>query len=227
MKATVANILDSLNEIKSRLLAADLLEDWNESVAEQVERGITRVTWATSGTRPELSGIINSNVKEYLLFLQGRHYQFRLTDGSLIQMSYDIRHQSEVKQSRLVWYPCPVEFSREEIQDFDLEELILSSPTEMLCLQAPIRIDYAPHQKRDNHSTTHLHLGREEFRLPVQRPLEPSRFLRLIIRTAYPHVWSSEDNFRTVEDWRGADGLDDDDKIYGSLSWNLPLNNPK
>lgn len=229
MRASTKDVQAALEVMKKRLLEADLLDDWNPSVVEKTyDRGVRRVTWATNGVRPELVDLSLSNVREYLEFLNGRHYQFKLTDGSLIQVSYDIHESSsEVRQSRLVWYPCPVSFRREEIQEFPLSELILSSPTELLNLQAPMRIDYAPSQVADNHSTTHMHLGREEFRLPVQRPLEPNRFLRLIIRTIYPSIWAQTDIFRVVEDWTGAEGLNGDDKLCGSLSWQLPIQAPR
>lgn len=225
MQANTKNVQAALEEMKKRLLEANLLEDWNPSVVEKTyDRGVRRVTWATSGVRPELIDVSLSNVREYLQFHDGRHYQFKLIDGSLIQITYDVHESSsEVRQSRLVWYPCPVLFRPEEVQEFSLSELILTSPNEILNLQAPMRIDYAPTQVADNHSTTHLHLGREEFRLPVQRPLEPNRFLRLIIRTAYPTIWKTTDIFKNVEDWTGAEGLNNDDKICGSLSWQLPI----
>jgi hypothetical protein len=225
MSASTKAVQAALDQMKRRLLEAGLLEDWNPSVVEKTfDRGVRRVTWATNGVRPELVDVSLSNVREYLLFLEGRHYQFKLVDGSLIQVSYDVRERSsEVVQSRLVWYPCPVSFAPEEVFEFQLSELILSSPTELINLQAPLRIDYAPNQVADNHSTTHMHLGREEFRLPVQRPMEPCRFLRLIIRSAFPHVWSTNNIFRDVEDWTCNEALNDDDKLCGSLSWHLPI----
>lgn len=225
MKASTKVVQGSLEMMKKRLLEAGLLDDWNPSVVEGTyDRGVRRITWATNGIRPELVDVTLSNVREYLLFLEGRHYQFKLVDGSLIQVSFDVHEpSSEVRQSRLVWYPCPVSFAPEEILEFPLSELILTSPTELINLQAPLRIDYAPNQMADNHSTTHMHLGREEFRLPVQRPMEPCRFLRLIIRTAFPGVWSATEIFRNVEDWTCNEALNDDDKLCGSLSWHLPI----
>ncbi|SES67205.1 hypothetical protein SAMN05216412_101180 [Nitrosospira multiformis] len=224
MKATPKAILSSFESLKQRLAECNLLRDWNGSVIERSERGRQRITWATTGTRPELSDISTSNIKEYLLFLEGRHFQFMLTDGSLIQMSYDVQTtRNEIKTSRLVWYPCPVVFSPEELEFATINELVLTSPVETLSMQAPLRFDYSPEQEAENHSCTHLHLGTENFRMPVQRALEPSRFMRLIIRTAYPKIWSEFAHFREAEDWGSADRLTDDDKLFGSLSWHLPI----
>jgi len=222
---TEKRLRDSFALIKDNLSRAGLLYDWNETVCEKAPIG-RRITWATTSTRPDLSDASNSNIDEYLTFLIGRHYHYLLSDGSMIQMSYDLDSRNEVKQSRLVWYPCPVIFLAEELEYSSIEELVRTSPLEQIGCRAPLRFDYAPHQATNNHSTTHLHLGMEDFRLPVQRPLEPSRFVRLIIRSAYPRVWSQLDCFKTAEDWNSTDGLDEDDKIHGSISWMLPVGAP-
>lgn len=224
MKATPKAIIAAFDLIKQQLLDCNLLADWNPSVIERLSKGVNRVTWATVGTRPELTDISNSSVQEYLLFLEGRHFQFRLVDGSFFQLSYDVKSQNdEISQSRLVWYPCPVAFSPEELEIASLSEIIQTSPINTLALQAPLRFDFAPNQEADNHSSTHLHLGKEDFRLPVQRALEPSRFVRFIIRSAYPHAWKEFPCFREAEDWGFADKLQEDDKLVGAISWQLPI----
>jgi len=215
---TEKKLRDSFAIIKGSLSQAGILYDWNETVCEKAPIG-RRITWATTSTRPDLLDASNSNIDEYLTFLEGRHYHYLLSDGSMIQMSYDLSTRNEVKQSRLVWYPCPVVFSPEELEYSSIDELVRTSPLEQIACRSPLRFDYAPHQAKDNHSTTHLHLGMEDFRLPVQRPLEPTRFARLIIRAAYPRIWNTLDCFRNSEDWSSADGLDEDDQICGSISW--------
>ncbi|CAM5399475.1 hypothetical protein TMEC54S_02566 [Thauera mechernichensis] len=225
MRTTEKRLRDSFAQIKDNLSHAGLLYDWNETVCEKAPIG-RRITWATTSTRPDLSDASNSNIDEYLTFLIGRHYHYLLSDGSMIQMSYDLDTRNEVKQSRLVWYPCPVIFLPEELEYSSIEELVRTSPLEQIGCRSPLRFDYAPHQATNNHSTTHLHLGMEDFRFPVQRPLEPSRFARLIIRSAYPRIWSTLDCFKTAEDWNSADGLDEEDQIYGSISWLRPVVGP-
>lgn len=217
MKATEKTIRQSLELIKSRLAVTGLLRDWNESTVERLERGKTRITWVSSSTRPELMANAVSNISEYLMFLEGRHYQYQLIDGSLIQLSYDINSKNKIVQSRLVWYPCPVEFEIEELEYATISELIATTPTPKLCCRAPLRFDFAPHQAAENHSSTHLHIGSEDFRLPVQRALEPSRFIRLIVRTAYPQYWLDHAVFREAEDWSAEDLLNEDDKTIGAL----------
>lgn len=220
MRAKSKAILASIEAVRENIAEAGMLLDWNDSVVEFVERGKRRVTWATTNSRPGASEFPISSVEEYLTYIVGRHYQLLLKDGSLIQMSYDFDHRNTVISNRLVWYPCPVHFIPEELELASIEEMVQSAPTNNIYCRAPIRIDYSPSLAHDNHSATHAHLGAEDFRLPVQRALEPRRFIRLVVRTAYPEVWAKHKSFRTSEDWGAMDSLDADDKLFGALMWN-------
>lgn len=223
MKASLSDVMSSISLAKNKLQTAGLLYDWNESTAERISNRQSRITWASSSVRPDVSSFAISSIKEYLAYLDGRHFQFQLNDGSLIQLSYDVdTRKGEVKQSRLVWYPCPIEFSLEELEYDSIRDLVLTAPTESIICRAPIRLDFSPHQIAQNHSSTHIHLGMENFRLPVHRAMEPSRFLRFIIRTIYPQTWEEFPEFKKVENWDAEDKLDADDRICGYLGWNLP-----
>ncbi|MCL1633355.1 DUF2290 domain-containing protein [Luteimonas sp. SX5] len=214
-------IRQSLARIKENLLEADLLYDWNEAVVERAAHGRRRVTWATDGTRPVLSVHQNASIEEYLGFLEGRHYNFLANDGAIFQFSYDLRRDGSVESSRLLWFPCPVEFTREELEYASIKELVETAPAAMLQCRGQLRFDYSPAQVAENHSCTHLHIGAENFRLPVQRPLEPCRFVRLVIRTAYPSAWDAVHGFRNAENWNAGDALSDQDRTYGNLAWNV------
>jgi hypothetical protein len=223
MKASEAEIRAAINSVKKNLHDSSLLYDWNNSTLVRISNRRNRITWATSGVRPEISSFPISNVGEYLLFLEGRHYQFLLIDGSLIQMSYDFNRAGEIKNSRLVWYPCPVQFTPEELEYESIKELVVTAPTETIACRSPIRLDFSPDQISQNHSSTHIHLGMEEFRLPVHRAMEPSRFIRFIIRTVYPNIWDTYTEFRKCEDWAAQDVLNNDDRLYGYLGWHPPI----
>jgi hypothetical protein len=223
MKASEAAIQASINAVKKNLDDAGLLYDWNNCTVVRISNRRKRITWATSLVRPDLTSYAISNIGEYLQFLDGRHYQFLLNDGSLIQLSYDFDRGGDITQSRLVWYPCPVQFAPEELEYETIRELILSAPTETIACNAPIRLDFSPDQITHNHSSTHIHLGMEEFRLPVHRAMEPSRFIRFIIKTIYPKVWDAYPVFKNSEDWSAQDRLSNDDRLYGYLGWHLPI----
>lgn len=223
MKASESEIWSSINLVKKNLQDAGLLYDWNNSAVVRISNRQNRITWASSGVRPEISSVAISNVGEYLLFLDGRHYQFLLNDGSLIQLSYDFDRGGHIKNSRLVWYPCPVQFTIEELEYESIRELVVTAPTETIVCMAPIRLAFSPEQISHNHSSTHIHLGMEKFRLPVHRAMEPSRFIRFIIRTIYPRIWDAYPVFKKCEDWLAQDVLDNDDRLYGYLGWHSPI----
>lgn len=220
MRASEREMRNALEAARQTLFDLGLLELWRESVVERIGRGLRRFTWSSNGIRPGLA-TGDASVKEYLEFLRGDHYQFLLIDGALIQMSYDFNQGGEIVESRLVWYPCPVNFAREELEYFSIDEIVETVPTLDVNCRGPMRFDYSTRQANENHSTVHLHMGMEAFRLPVQRPLEPSRFIRLIVRTAYPHVWDTKECCRLAEDWGGRDSLNNDDRQIGSINWNM------
>jgi len=223
MKASPKRIFLCIESIGVNLNAVGLLYDKNKSVIEKSRNGKQRITWAVEGTRPDFLTNSNSNIGEYVELLKGRNYQFLLIDGSFIQFSYEVDSRNNITSSRLVWYPCPVEFVQAELEYATIDELVLTSPLEKVLCKPPLRLDFAPHQIKENHSSTHLHLGMENFRLPVCRAMEPARFIRLIIRTIYPDIWGSTTNFRNVADWSASDRLSEEDKIMGFLSWQSPV----
>lgn len=223
MKAKPTTIIHCIELIGKNLSFVGLLYDKNQSVIEKSRSGKKRITWAVEGTRPDLLTDSNANIREYVELLKGRHYQFLLIDGSFIQFSYEVDSRNNIISSRLVWYPCPVEFVLEELEYATIDEIVLTTPLEKVLCKPPLRLDFAPHQIKENHSSTHLHLGMESFRLPVYRAMEPSRFLRLIIRTIYPDIWGSTAIFKDVDDWAASDKLSDEDKLMGFLSWQAPI----
>lgn len=217
MKATADSIRRSIGLVEAELNRLGLLADRNEVVVERLEKSKKRVTWATVGTRVELSRFKDSTVEEYLLFYTGRHFNFRLVDGALIQISYDLTRYNDVEGCRLVWFPCPIDFDGEDLEFSDIEELILTTPRKNIGCRSPIRIDYAPTMVADGHPSAHLHLGFEDFRLPVQRPIEPRRFIRFLIRNRYNSLWRNNADGFSCEDWGAADKLTPEDKSVGSL----------
>lgn len=184
-----------------------------------------RVTWSTSNVRPPLTEFRDSTIGEYLCALKGRHFNFQLIDGALIQFSYDVHRRDQITGARAVWFPCPAMFSLNDLENATIEELVLTTPSRHLACRAPLRIDHSPTLATEDHPVTHMHAGMEDFRLPIQRALEPSRFLRLILRTAYPGYWRARAELFACENWGGMDGLTNEDRSVGYLGWNVPIDN--
>jgi hypothetical protein len=220
MRATVGDIQTSMRNIEEHLRELGLLRDVNDLAVLRLAAQTVRLTWATSTLRPEFSNFVDSTIEEYLMFLSGRHFNFMLIDGSLIQLSYDVFRSNQVVGARAVWFPCPVTFTAEDLEMASIEELVLTTPQIYLSCRAPLRIDFSPRQVGPDHPSTHLHSGAEKFRLPIQRAIEPSRFIRLILRTAYPELWRGKAEAMVCEDWGAHDSLTDEDRRTGFLGWN-------
>ncbi len=224
MHATVAEIQASLRNIEEKLRDLNLLYDFNESTISQLAPHVVRLTWATHTAGPELSKYVDSSVEEYLAFLQGRHFNFMLVDGSLIQLTYDVLRRNNVVGVRNMWFPCPVSFSPEDLEMVTIEELITTTPPAMMACRSPLRIDFSPDQVTPDHPATHMHLGVEKSRMPIQRAMEPGRFVRLILRTAYPNVWRGNAEHMICENWGSQDSLTAEDRRVGFLGWDpLPI----
>jgi hypothetical protein len=221
MRATVGDIQTSMRNIETQLRDLGILRDSNELTVLRLSANRTvRLTWSTHTLGLELSKFTDSTIEEYLTFLSGRHYNFMLMDGSLIQLSYDVFRSNQVIGSRAVWFPCPVTFTAEDLEIVTIEELVLTTPQINLSCRAPLRIDFSPRQVTPDHPSTHLHSGVEKFRLPMQRAIEPSRFVRLILRTAYPELWRGKGESMVCDDWGARDSLTDEDRQTGYLGWN-------
>lgn len=221
MKASLAEIQSSYRRVEWQLRELDLLLDHNEFAVERLDRHTRRVTWATTSLRPDLLRFSDSTVEEYLEFIRGRHFNFLLKDASVIQLSYDLKRGDEIVGCRAVWFPCPVAFSVEDLEFTTIEELVGTTPNRDIGCRGPLRVDFAPGMAKPDHPHTHLHTGLENFRLPVQRAIEPTRFARLVLRTAYPHVWRGGAEGMTCDDWSGADNLTEEDRQVGFLGWTL------
>lgn len=56
-----------------------------------------------------------------------------------------------------------------------------------------MRFDYDPGASRDRHAASHLHIQASDCRIPLERPLGFSTFVRFIFRNFYKTEWESTD----------------------------------
>ena len=182
-----AKIKQELLRLNHALIEADLI----------IESNYPKITRGPSGSSYLSCGVYNfnesdySSLDEYLMFLRDRSFFVVFKDGALLQISYKFR-RSVLIGHRLCFYPCPVEFDFEDLEEYALEEIVeLSASPYTLRLVSPIRFDFDPEQERDDHPSSHLHLSCRSCRIPVQIPLSIGHFLNFVLINFYPEDWDS------------------------------------
>lgn len=97
---------------------------------------------------------------------------------------------------RLIYFPWPlaepVDPSDFSDPDFDLADFILETAQDPsnIRLVGPVRFDFAPNERRENHSSSHIHFA-PEARCAVAGPVHPSLFFRHIVSLFYPDHYTA------------------------------------
>lgn len=135
-------------------------------------------------------------IDEYRAYVNNEAYSAILGDGSLIHLSYDF-HGQTLTSHRLIYYPCPIAFDSEYADEpiLDLLDYYSSQPASIR-LRTPLRFDYSIVQDLEDHSCSHLHMQTDACRLPVLGPLSVGRFVQIVFRNFYPHLWVEHEYLR-------------------------------
>jgi hypothetical protein len=181
------------------------------------------LTWPTQAGEGAFTDNQFGTIQEYRRLVLTRQYTCAFVDGALVQISFTFRGD-DVIANRLCYYPCPLVLEAgvwdpTEIPLLDLFDSLVaeefdevlrivgqSDPARYsprLRMRGPIRFEYAPEQRADDHPASHMHLGREEARLPVFGPLSFGHFLRFIVRHHYPEFWTYS---AVLRGWRQTTG---------------------
>jgi hypothetical protein len=79
-----------------------------------------------------------------------------------------------------------------------LEDLSPQELKERLNLQSPIRFDFNREKAREDHPASHVHMLRNECRIPVFAPLSIGHFVKFVFRQFYPEKWKDS---VFLQDW--------------------------
>lgn len=140
-------------------------------------------------------------VKTFIKGLEMDDYDFLLKDGSFFQFSFDKDEDDYIL--RLAFYPSINVISYadflHEILEMDIEECgsyFIDDYQQYLMEQetnyvTPVRYDYNSKIYRPLvHSSSHVHFGYEEnLRVPVDKKLFPSAFVKFILQHFYYNKW--------------------------------------
>ena len=185
-----------IEKLTTNLLITGLAIDSNPSVIEFPSKNLRTVTWARCMPSTD---VVFATVDEYQWLVQNRQFNSILLDGSLLQISYTFR-RNDLIEHRLCFYPCPVHLEPEEWKLYQeaglglleiFEDLSLEEFQNHLRLQSPVRFDFDLDSAMEDHPASHLHLLREDCRIPVFAPLSIGRFIQFVFRHFYPEQWKS------------------------------------
>lgn len=158
-----------------------------------------RVTWRnTGGASPLFTDLEFSSLAEYKAIVRHQMFSAMLSDGAVLQISYDFEGHKIVGH-RLVFYPCPFVIPLELRADpvLDVIEFLESVAPDSLRLRGPLRFDYSQ-TEGEGRAASHVHLSASDCRCPVVAPLMLGQFLRFVFRSFYPSLWSHNEYLRDL-----------------------------
>jgi hypothetical protein len=194
-------------DIGSRLLKAGLAIGVNLPVPFKVGDR-TRLSWPQARVDPGLFSVQPyASISEYRAFLTGNHFSFLLNEGSLVQISFDFRHDKMLAH-RYCFYPCPLMLAPQsymnidELSDLlelelirqvqalqpnpDVDDEISNGTGGLLRLRSPIRFDFESETRVAKEPESHLHLSSSGARVPVHAPVSLAHFIQFVLRHFYP-----------------------------------------
>ena len=206
----IKEIQKEIEELTVFLLNNDLVLDTNSPIIQDRNKR-EYLTWSGA---PK-TGLISNNfatISEYVKIILNRFYNFVLKDGGVVQFGYIFEKDLLVKQ-RICFFPCPIDISPEEVEDIKpgedfvtlfqllleqeiteinvhLHEQRLSEMIGRFYTRSPLRFEFDSENRNIDHPSSHLHINKESFRLPISGPICNGHFIHLIFRLFYPDIWS-------------------------------------
>src|SRR5438477_9395686 len=150
----------------------------------------TRLSWHDFGSLDRfLIGRSYTTVEQYLAWVRAGAYSALLRDGSLLQLTYDVK-DGVIAGHRLAYVPCPVVVDQELLREgeplADVVPLYLDAGAPGLTMRSPVRFDFDPAVARPGHPAAHFSINSADCRVACVAPVHPYRFIDFIFRHFYP-----------------------------------------
>lgn len=210
----------AIDDFCLNLIETGIAIDMNKAVCLGQPDRKTLVTWASAGISTSFTDYEFATLNEYLQFIEARQFSALLFDGALLQISYTVHRDEEVVDHRLCWYPCPVHLTREDLEVAPIEEIVRSTPVTAMRCRGPVRFDFSPHQTKEGHSSSHLHVFQEGCRVPVKGPLDLYTFSNFVLSHFYPKPWAFHKATFAAVGWGGGCTLTAAEFRSPHLFWN-------
>jgi len=208
MIITPQKLINNINDLIYECQKSGLVFDSRNHQIFRKSNGVLEVTWGNDGYI--LKDQPFSTIAEYCALIENKQYSMLLNDGSFFQISYSFKRGDVIKH-RLCWYPAPIKVSADELEHEDISDMVLSKMSafniESFKSRSPLRFDFAPDQKTEEHPEVHLHISEENCRIPVRAPLCLRKFIFFIVDNFYNDIKGKESLYTTASSWVGNDTL--------------------
>ena len=210
MALTIARVLTDLKRLVKDLAENDLAVDYR--FPQQIRDGPNSlIGWGKLPSKHPYWSSNPNRVSSYIRQVKERQYTCVLSDGSLLQLTYEFTWNS-LTRHRLCYFPCPVVILEGELQPADdlieIVELLLedglpkqgngnNEDEERLALRTPVRFDFDSVAARAGHPSSHCTLNGSGCRIPVFGPLSIGDFVSFVFKHFYPELWGSNECLRT------------------------------
>jgi hypothetical protein len=185
------------------------------------------VTWHSFGTTEDfLESRSDLTIRGYLHWVENGHYSAILTDGSLLQITYEFTAGS-ISGHRLAFVPCPVDVTDQDSQDLIEEgwpwgEVIRSrlDSVEDVHMKTSIRFDFDAHSAALDHPASHFTINTVDCRIACATPVRLGRFLDFVFRTFYPGLYRDNEYLQSFTKTGWFDSrIDDEHRNDIHFSW--------
>lgn len=188
-KSLAANIQADLSRLYDVFIDAEIVLSSNEIVMHQYGGDKFLVAWSSKPTLGYLlrscPGFVNTSpICHYIQVLKNNDFSLMLADGSLIQVAYKVENDA-IQWHRLCYFPCPIIFSDEDIQEYTVLDLFevfsdqeLHDRTQMVTY---FRFDFDRSFSDHRHAHSHFTFGNSECRIPVFGPISIANFFDFIV----------------------------------------------
>lgn len=218
MTTTTSDIRRQVTELLEYLQEAELALHTNTVAATP-----TRVTWQSFEQAGEfLQWAEHASLDDYLRWVTTGHYSAALRDGSLLQVTYDLR-SGRVVGHRLAYVPCPVAIDQALVEEgHPLADIVsLYERASDIALRSPIRFDFDSDAAKPGHPAAHFTINSAECRIACAAPVHVRRFVDFVYRHFYPRLWSAHSPFFAEAEHLhiGDPTLTDNDRASMHLAW--------
>jgi hypothetical protein len=186
MSPSIIEVRNELNNFLDYLLNSQIA-----LMTTPVRRDDRVVTWQSEGGFSFQRRSAPSSIVEYRAWVEARSYSALLTDGALLQITYEFDGRNVVRH-RLAYVPCPFDIDREMLRTdppLDVIDLYAAGDSGDVLLRSAIRFDFDLSRSRAGHPASHLTVNSNTCRVACVGPLRLGHFVSFVFRHFYPELW--------------------------------------